>query len=227
MAREYGTRNTSRQKSNGPHQLLIITVTFLLGYFTATVFDAETLSRWINTEVLGSHESKPVASKAKTEPQKAQIPPKPKFEFYTLLANENGATQPNANHRVAAAPTTKAHQNATTAGTAAVVTAVAHTTNAKAPVTVKVAEAKPVRTVSVSSKPYAVQVASFKTRSDAEHMKATLILKGFNVNVVPVVHAQGSWFRVVVGPYPNRDLAQKAQMLLAKTERLRGMVTAA
>ena len=58
-------------------------------------------------------------------------------------------------------------------------------------------------------------------------MKGLLILKGFDVHVVPVTHARGNWFRVVVGPYPNRDLAQKAQLTLARNARLNGMVTSA
>jgi cell division protein FtsN len=56
-------------------------------------------------------------------------------------------------------------------------------------------------------------------------MKAVLILKGFAVTIVPIsTRSQGTWFRVLVGPYPNRALAQKVQVILAKTEHLHGMV---
>jgi cell division protein FtsN len=72
---------------------------------------------------------------------------------------------------------------------------------------------------------FVVQVASFKARQDAEHMKGLLILKGFEVTVAPIsTPTQGNWFRVIIGPYPNRVLALKAQGILAKTQRLRGMV---
>jgi cell division protein FtsN len=75
---------------------------------------------------------------------------------------------------------------------------------------------------------FVVQVASFKARQDAEHMKGLLILKGFEVTVVPVVMPnQGNWFRVIIGPYPNRVLALKAQNILARTQRIKGMVRSA
>ena len=57
-------------------------------------------------------------------------------------------------------------------------------------------------------------------------MKGKLILKGFDVYIIPVNHAtKGNWFRVVIGPYSNRVLAQQAQINLAKNERLNGMIT--
>ncbi|KTC80391.1 Sporulation domain-containing protein [Legionella cherrii] len=73
---------------------------------------------------------------------------------------------------------------------------------------------------------FLVQVASFKARKDAEQMKGSLILKGFGAYIIPVSHpVKGNWFRVVVGPYSNRALAQQAQVTLARNERLNGMVT--
>jgi cell division protein FtsN len=71
-----------------------------------------------------------------------------------------------------------------------------------------------------------VQVASFKGRQDAENMKGSLILKGFSAYIIPVSHVtKGNWFRVVVGPYPNRAFAQQAQLTLAKNQHLNGMIT--
>lgn len=235
MARDYGNKRSSRQRGGAPHQFLVIIVTFLLGYLTASFFDVQTVSNWMNTQVLAHHDVKQEPVKA--EAQHAKLPPKPKFEFYTLLANEKGATQPNAGTNTAAA----AHQ-AQTASTAttpatgreAVVTAANNSLKSNAllnsrqnPV-VKVAEGKPLKNTAPANKGgYLVQVASFKARQDAEHMKGLLILKGFDVNVVPISQAHGNWFRVVVGPYANRVQAQKAQSTLAKTERLRGMVRSA
>lgn len=231
MARDYGSKRPSRQRRSGPHQLLVIAVTFLLGYLTATVCDVETVSHWLNSQVLAHQDSRPVP--AKTETQHAQTPPKPKFEFYTLLANEKGATQPNTGavaNRATNVPTAKPVQITPSAtGSKALASAV---TNAARPgvlnakqAAVKVAAGKPLQPASAAKGAYSVQVASFKMRQDAEHMKGLLILKGFNVTVVPIVHGGGNWYRVVVGPYPNRDLAQKAQVTLARTERLNGMVT--
>lgn len=233
MARDYGTRRTARQKSSAPHQLLVITVTFLLGYLTATFFDVQTISTWMNTQVLANHQKQP--SPSKPESQQAQVPPKPKFEFYTLLANEKGATRPannsNANHSAPVkASTPPAPTSPVANGTAAITTAARNTVKPNTsnsnvqPAAVKIAEGRALVPEQVTKGNYMVQVAAFKVRQDAEHMKGLLILKGFNVNVVPVTNAHGNWFRVVVGPYSNKVLAQKAQITLAKNERLRGMI---
>lgn len=203
MGREYSNKRSSKTRSGALQQFLVITVTFLLGYLTATVCDFETVSRWVNTQVLAYSEMNKAPSKPKAQ-KKAAIPPKPKFEFYTLLTNEK-------------TPSSAANQPAT-ATTKPEATAVKVS---EPPVVIKtVAPAPP------TGRTYSVQVASFKARQDAEQMKVLLILKGFNVSVVPISHAsRGNWFRVVVGPYANRTLAQQAQIDLANNEHLRGMLT--
>lgn len=241
MARDYGNKRSTRQKGGAPQQFLVIIVTFILGYLTASVFDVATIGQWLNNQVL-EHEAKKAPVAAKTEPQQvqAQAKPKQKFEFYTLLANEKGASQPAATNpagnnaaataTTTAVKTTPAQATPTATGTAAVTTAVNNSVKPrvdnKQHATVKVAEGKPLAPTPAAARGnFSVQVAAFKARQDAEHMKGLLILKGFDVAVVPVTNARGNWFRVVVGPYANRVLAQKAQISLAKNERLRGMVT--
>lgn len=220
MAREYSNRRSSRQRGGAPHQFLVIIVTFLLGYLTASVFDMDTISHWLNTQVLAHHEEQKQPIKAQA--QQAQLPPKPKFEFYTLLANDKtgGSTQPNVNAPPQQTASTSAPVTSTPTHSPSVKS---NTANLQQKVPVK-AERKPLDNVNTSKGSYAVQVAAFKARQDAEHMKGLLILKGFDVNVVPITKAQGNWFRVVVGPYSNRVLAQKAQLTLAKNERLKGML---
>ena len=63
----------------------MITIIFLLGYIAASFLDIQKVGQWINTQVLAYHEVKP---EAKPQQRQAANPPKPKFEFYTLLANE-------------------------------------------------------------------------------------------------------------------------------------------
>lgn len=258
MAREYSNKRSSRSRGGAPH-LLVITVIFLLGYLAASFFDFETVSHWVNTQVLAYHEMKKVPAKPET-PKQAVNPPKPKFEFYTLLANEktagsqpnnHAATQPataNANPVTTVQPTTA---NTNTAPTAMTVTAkatvpalganmvaAASTTATSAQVRLNATRQQPVpQNTAMSAKlasasaaavkgNFLVQVASFKARQDAEHMKGNLILKGFSVYIIPVSHPiKGNWFRVVVGPYANRGLAQQAQVTLARNERLNGMIT--
>lgn len=228
MARDYGTRRSAQAKNSGPHQLLVVVVTFLLGYLTATVFDIQTLSHWVNTQVLESQQSKQPVKTA----QAPQVAPKPKFEFYTLLANEKAgtpqvhpqaATQTQA--KVESTPSTASPTQQTTASASAAVAQAATPPAQQIPAKVNVAEGKPLAPSQPSKGAFLVQVASFKARKDAEQMKGILTLKGFDVSVVPVSHAKGNWFRVVIGPFANRQTAQQAQGSIAKSEHLKGMVT--
>lgn len=258
MAREYNNKRSSRSRGGASHHFLLITVIFLLGYMAASFFDFETIMHWVNTQVLAHHDAKKESAKPEA-PQQAVIPPKPKFEFYTLLANEKTPASQANNAATAAQSTPAANTNATTVQPASVananpatnvVTAASPTT---APVTNAVTAASTTTTSpqvkpnttqaqqpaaparAIATKPtsmpsergnFLVQVASFKARQDAEHMKGTLILKGFSVYIIPVSHpTKGNWFRVVVGPYTNRVLAQQAQVNLARNERLNGMIT--
>ncbi|HHF7366763.1 TPA: SPOR domain-containing protein [Legionella bozemanae] len=245
MTKEYGNRRSSRSRSSAPHQLLVSTFTFLLGYLTASFFDIETVSHWVNSQVLAHQEIK--KEPAKPESQRAVIPPKPKFEFYTLLTNEKvPSSQANANSAPSAQPAANAAVSASTAAASAStptlkttsvnVTSAATTAATSARTNISNAQQHPAINRTLAAKTasstdrgkFLVQVASFKARKDAEQMKGTLILKGFSVYIIPVSHAtKGNWFRVVVGPYPNRALAQQAQMVLARNEHLNGMVTSA
>lgn len=247
MAREYSSKRSSRRGSGMPQQVIVMVVTFILGYFTASIFDVDTLSHWMTTQVLEGHESKP--SPAHARAPKEHLAPKPKFEFYTLLANEKGvaanqaaahtsatvqANTPNgANNNSNIAQAKNQPTNLTTVTAAATTSGniqvnKPHLTTRPPVVTAKTTPAKPSIQMPTHQGNFVVQVAAFKTRQDAEHLKGLLILKGFEVAVVPTSSpAQGAWFRVVIGPYPNRVLAQKAQVILAKTERLNGMVRSA
>lgn len=225
MARQYGTKRSSRQRGSAPHQFLIFIITFSLGYLTASVFDIDTIKHWMNTQLAYEQAKQQLI---KREKQQVQIPPKPKFEFYTLLTNEKNTgatTQSNINNRPSHSSASNPENQNPSAATVA--TAASHSVKqppslpqtAVAKVT-EVTRSVPTR---IPHRNYLVQVASFKVRQDAEDMKGMLILKGFNVIVVPV-QARGQWFRVVVGPYSNRILAQKAQEVLVKNERIKGMI---
>jgi cell division protein FtsN len=228
MGREYSNK---QGRSSAPSQFLIITITFLLGYFTATVFDIETLSRWVNAQVLAYHEANKAPTKPKAQQATSSPKPKPKFEFYTLLTNEKA---PNSEKNIqqgsgnsltsqtAPAQTPVTPNVASSAALQTAIKTIDATSKANVSQQTETKQAAP----AIGKGVYSVQVASFKARHDAEHMKGLLILKGFNVTVVPINHAiRGVWFRVVVGPYANRALAQKAQMDLAKNEHLHGMIT--
>lgn len=69
-----------------------------------------------------------------------------------------------------------------------------------------------------------LQLASFKNKADAEHMRAAMIMKGFDAAIDPVTQQNMTWYRVVIGPFATRLQAEKAQISIADTERIKGMI---
>jgi cell division protein FtsN len=64
---------------------------------------------------------------------------------------------------------------------------------------------------------YVLQAASFKTESDAEKLRAQLILAGLpNVHTSRSEGSNGVWFRVRVGPFENRSVMNKAHDKLTR-----------
>ena len=81
------------------------------------------------------------------------------------------------------------------------------------------AETKP-KTETATAAPagtYILQVASFKTAKDAEHMKAQLALLGVSTRVQSVTLKDGAvWHRVVTGPIDNKKDLEEARATLKK-----------
>lgn len=65
------------------------------------------------------------------------------------------------------------------------------------------------------SKEFVLQAGSFRSVADAESVRASLLLQDLPVSMVPVTLADGTWYRVVVGPYRVRD---DAQAMLSKLQ---------
>jgi cell division protein FtsN len=63
---------------------------------------------------------------------------------------------------------------------------------------------------------YILQVASLKNFSDADTMKAKLILNGYNVQVKKITSTGTVWYRVQVGPFGSINAATNAQVTLRK-----------
>lgn len=222
MAKDYGRRRQTRQKSSMPKQLFWLLASFLSGYLAATVFDFTSLSSWVNANILAKHKgTKPGAEVAVKEPEL----PKPKFEFYTLLAKDRSTPVAPAQPKpatVAQQVKPQAPQQPVAVAQQAAVPAA--TSPQQAANAVVVTESKPVAVANSSRESYLIQIAAFKNRSDAEHLKASLTLKGFDVSVAATVQQQVSWYRVIVGPFGSRAAAEKAQLNLAQNERIKGMI---
>lgn len=68
----------------------------------------------------------------------------------------------------------------------------------------------------VDNSHYLLQVASLKHFSDADTMKAQLIMKGFAAQVKKIKVKGNLWFRVQIGPFTSMDAALTAQNKLRK-----------
>lgn len=72
---------------------------------------------------------------------------------------------------------------------------------------------------------YFIQVASFPQNKDADHLKAELILNGYNVQVKKFDKQNKTWFRVMIGPYSNLVDAKNTQTKLKNEKRDTFLVT--
>ena len=84
------------------------------------------------------------------------------------------------------------------------------------PAHVKVYESTPKDPTKKTS--HVLQVASFKSERDAKELQSKLIKKKLaNVQVTQSTAESGSiWFRVMVGPFQNRSMLNKAQDVLVQ-----------
>ena len=59
---------------------------------------------------------------------------------------------------------------------------------------------------------FLMQVASFRQLSDADRLKAELILKGFDAKIVPFHNEQQTWYRVKIGPFASLSSVKRARI---------------
>ncbi|MGQ3888059.1 SPOR domain-containing protein [Legionella sp. CNM-1927-20] len=245
MAKDYVKKRPVRQRRNVPKQLVTLLASFLCGYLTATVFDFTSLSAWINQHVLKNKEV-PVEKKKVAKQQVV----KPKFEFYTLLAKDNTPPGSTANRITVASAKNQqsslpqllpnsAMQGAALQGAGNVqqtqpqavigqrspITSPAQLSNQQARQAAITIDNKATLLAARHTKEaFLIQIAAFNRRQDAEHLKASLVLRGFDVTISPILKNNVNWYRVVVGPFPSRAEAEKAQLAVARSERMKGMI---
>ena len=63
-----------------------------------------------------------------------------------------------------------------------------------------------------TTKPYQMQCGSFRNKSDAESLKATIAFQGLE----STVKKTGNWYRVILGPYDRKRLAEKERHILQR-----------
>lgn len=63
---------------------------------------------------------------------------------------------------------------------------------------------------------YLLQAGSFKSKDDANRMRAELILRGHEVNIKEIEYQDQAWHRVIVGPFDTELLMTRARNDLAE-----------
>ena len=129
-------------------------------------------------------------------------PPKPKFEFYTLLPEQEVVVSdeelPAPGPAPAAAPAESGAADTEVAPAATVED-----------------DAGGEAEAALTSGHYILQVASFKRMKDADGLKAKLTLLGFRPVVQTVaINSDEKWHRVRIGPYADRDSLDAARIRL-------------
>ncbi len=205
MTKQYQRRGQIKRSGGSPsRQLTIVSIAFFSGYLLASYSVIGQLGSWLNAQTFQYSSLVPA-------PQLAHSPPlKPKLEFYTLLTANHNASQ-----LVPPPPPATVVAEAKTHPAVIVATKPTALDHAVTP-TVKAAPAAKAN--------FTIQVAAFRLESDADQMQASLLLKGFDATVSAVKSQGVTWFRVRVGPFASHEQAVQTQMLLARRERVNGMI---
>ena len=126
-------------------------------------------------------------------------PPKPKFEFYTLLPELEVVVSDEDLPAPGPAPAASSAADTKVATTAAAVKD----------------DARGDAEAALKSGHYILQVASFKSMKDADGLKAELTLLGFRPVVQTVaIDSDEEWHRVRIGPYADRESLEAARIRL-------------
>ena len=143
----------------------------------------------------------------KTAPSPQQ-PVKPKYDFYTLLPESEVIVPPEAVPEKT--PPVPAQPPVTPAEAAKIDTARAQAalmgqTPPPAPPVIKPA----------ATTQFFLQAGSFRKQADADKVRAQIILLGQAVKVESGTVKEETWYRVLVGPFSNREQLTVAQKQLA------------
>ncbi|NWB97356.1 SPOR domain-containing protein [Pseudomonas gingeri] len=155
-----------------------------------------------------------IAEANKTPPSPTQ-PVKPKYDFYTLLPESEVIVPPEA----VPEKTLPTPQTVPTPTTPVTPAEAAKIDTARAQAALSGITPPPPPPVAVN-KPAAVtqfflQAGSFRKEADADKVRAQIILLGQAVAVESGTVKDETWYRVLVGPFSNREQLTKAQKQLA------------
>ena len=141
----------------------------------------------------------------------SQQPSKPKYDFYTLLPESEVIVPPDA-----LPPPMPAQQPVTPEQAAKIDAARAQAAlNGETPPPAPpVAPAAPAAQAPLSTQ-FFLQAGSFRRKDDAESVRAQIILLGQDVRVESGRVREETWYRVLVGPFANREQLAVSQKALS------------
>ena len=148
-----------------------------------------------------------IAEANKTAPSPQQ-PVKPKYDFYTLLPESEVIVPPEAVPEKT--PPVPAQPPVTPAEAAKIDTA-----RAQAALNGEVPPPAPPVIKPAATTQFYLQAGSFRKQADADKVRAKIILLGQSVNVESGTVKEETWYRVLVGPFSNREQLTVAQKQLA------------
>jgi cell division protein FtsN len=145
---------------------------------------------------------------ANKTPPSPQVPVKPKYDFYTLLPESEVIVPPEAVPEKT--PPVPAQPPVTPADAAKIDTA-----RAQAALSGQTPPPPPPVLKPAATTQYFLQAGSFRNKSDADKVRAQILLLGQAVNVESGTVKEDTWYRVLVGPFSNREQLTVAQKQLA------------
>lgn len=217
MVKEYSRKNKPTRTSSGVFlkNFTLMLLAFIGGYLSASIANFTSIDQWFHQQFAGGHGKTP----APRAPVKQAELPKPKFEFYTLLTKEHPEGMPV----VQVIPTSST--TSSSSKTTAALPVVASTAPKTQPLELQLSTAAVTHAkATIHAQNFLLQVGSFRNKQEADRIRASLVMKGFMVSLTPATPANGNWYRVVLGPFPTRNQAEKAQQAIAKSEHVMGMI---
>jgi cell division protein FtsN len=201
MPKDYKHRVGSQRKRQPISPWVGVMAGLLIGLFVAFLVYLKLQAPATNPKLILEGGTAPVATApepaaevpASSEEPARPGPPKPRFDFYTLLPEmEVVIPEEEVNAKV------EAHARAQEA--ARTVTP-----------SVETPDIQPVETADT----YFLQVGSFRNGEQAERFKAELALLGLETNIQKVtINNRDTWHRVRVGPFNSLDALDRARKLL-------------
>ncbi|WP_456372012.1 SPOR domain-containing protein [Thiolapillus sp.] len=194
MARDYKGRANRGKKSKKPISAWVWLITgFVLGAVSVGIICIKLAPRNATDNWIGDRP--PAVREAPKAPPQSPGIVKPKLDFYNLLANrEVLISEDELARQVKKAP--------------------------PPPTASREKKAEPVPAPArpeATGKKYVVQVSSFRSRKEAESLKARLALLGLRAHVSSARIKGSSWYRVQLGPYSNAAAMQDVRRQLASS----------